>query len=91
MKKNVWRCERKRKWLRATTMIVITSVVSNYCMAQDGTAGINQVTTMVKGYFDSGANLMYAIGAILTLRMEWVLQMGRSGQNISDEVLDRLF
>ncbi len=33
--------------------------------AQDGGAGITQATTMVKGYFDAGVNLMYAIGAIL--------------------------
>jgi len=33
--------------------------------AQDGNAGINQATTMVKGYFDTGCNLMYAIGAVV--------------------------
>jgi hypothetical protein len=33
--------------------------------AQDGSAGITQATTMVKGYFDAGCNLMYAIGAVL--------------------------
>jgi len=33
--------------------------------AQDGASGINQATTMVKGYFDAGCNLMYAIGAVL--------------------------
>lgn len=33
--------------------------------AQDGSAGINQATTMVKGYFDAGCNLMYAIGAVV--------------------------
>ncbi|MEP6684226.1 MAG: DUF4134 domain-containing protein [Parafilimonas sp.] len=35
--------------------------------AQDGNEGIDQATTMVKSYFDSGTNLMYAIGAILGL------------------------
>jgi hypothetical protein len=34
-------------------------------LAQDGSAGINQATTMVKSYFDAGCNLMYAIGAVL--------------------------
>ena len=34
-------------------------------LAQDGNAGINQATTMVKGYFDTGCNLMYAIGAVV--------------------------
>ena len=33
--------------------------------AQDGNAGISQATTMVKGYFDTGCNLMYAIGAVV--------------------------
>lgn len=36
-------------------------------MAQDGNAGINQANTQVRSYFDSGTNLMYAIGAILGL------------------------
>ena len=35
--------------------------------AQDGNAGINQATSMVKSYFASGANLMYAVGAIVGL------------------------
>lgn len=35
--------------------------------AQDGSSGINQATQMVKGYFDTGCNLMYAIGAVLGL------------------------
>jgi hypothetical protein len=33
----------------------------------DGNAGIEEATDMVKSYFDSGANLMYAIGALLGL------------------------
>jgi len=36
-------------------------------MAQDGNEGINQATDMVKSYFDSGTNLMYAVGALLGL------------------------
>lgn len=35
--------------------------------AQDGNAGINQANTTVRGYFDAGTNLMYAVGAILGL------------------------
>jgi len=37
----------------------------NYCFGQDGNSGINSATTQVKGYFDSGCNLMYAIGAVV--------------------------
>ena len=33
----------------------------------DGNTGINQATTMVSGYFDTGVNLMYAVGGILGL------------------------
>jgi hypothetical protein len=35
--------------------------------SQDGNAGINQANTTVRSYFDSGVNLMYAVGAILGL------------------------
>jgi hypothetical protein len=47
--------------------------VAVYCMsyiysyAQDGNAGINEANTAVRGYFDTGTNLMYAIGAVLGL------------------------
>lgn len=46
---------------------------SVYCMtylhayAQDGNAGINEANMRVRSYFDTGTNLMYAIGAILGL------------------------
>jgi hypothetical protein len=35
--------------------------------AQDGSAGLTQATSMVKGYFDAGCTLMYAIGALVGL------------------------
>jgi hypothetical protein len=34
-------------------------------LAQDGNAGIQQATTMIQGYFDTGCTLMYAIGAVV--------------------------
>lgn len=36
-------------------------------MGQDGNAGINEANTKVRSYFDSGTNLMYAVGALLGL------------------------
>jgi hypothetical protein len=33
--------------------------------AQDGNAGILEATNKVKGYFDTGCDLMYAIGAVV--------------------------
>ena len=56
----------KKTW---QPLILILSLVS-LCIdsdGQDGNAGINQATSMVKSYFNSGANLMYAVGAILGL------------------------
>ncbi|WP_255563307.1 DUF4134 domain-containing protein [Mucilaginibacter sp. 21P] len=35
--------------------------------AQDGNAGITEATNQVKSYFDTGTNLMYAIGAVVGL------------------------
>ena len=35
--------------------------------AQDGNAGINEANTKVRSYFESGTNLMYAVGALLGL------------------------
>lgn len=52
---------------------IVTALVSflllnlQAAMAQDGNAGINQATSQVKSYFDTGTNLMYAIGAIVGL------------------------
>ena len=31
----------------------------------DGSQGLNQANTMVRGYYDTATNLMFAIGAIL--------------------------
>jgi hypothetical protein len=33
----------------------------------DGNAGINQANTMVRTYFDTGINLMYAVGGVVGL------------------------
>ena len=44
--------------------LLITTINS---FAQDGNAGIMEATTRVRSYFDTGTNLMYAIGAVLGL------------------------
>jgi hypothetical protein len=43
--------------------VLLLSALSSF--AQDGNAGIQQATTLVKGYFDTGCSLMYAIGAVV--------------------------
>ena len=57
--------EQKRTALTKTLMLLAGILTVNYCMAQDGNNGINSATTQVKSYFDSGCNLMYAIGAVV--------------------------
>ena len=52
---------------------VVKTVLAGVCLlletvplfAQDGNSGIQQATTMVQGYFNTGCNLMYAIGAVV--------------------------
>lgn len=62
------RCElkilKKCKQLVFTFFVLFHSVVVR---AQDGNAGINEANTQVRSYFDSGTNLMYAVGAIVGL------------------------
>ena len=53
-----------RAFLVATTVYVLTTI---YGYAQDGNAGINEANMKVRSYFDTGTDLMYAIGAVLGL------------------------
>lgn len=48
----------------ALVMYCLTYIYAN---AQDGNAGINEANMRVRSYFDTGTNLMYAIGAVLGL------------------------
>src|SRR5665213_455478 len=54
-----------KEWFKALVLFAVLLVTVTICFAQDGNAGINQATTQVKGYFDAGTNLMYAIGAVV--------------------------
>jgi hypothetical protein len=49
----------------ALTVYGLAMLVPSY--AQDGNAGINEATTQIRSYFDTGTQLMYAIGAVLGL------------------------
>jgi hypothetical protein len=60
------KCCSRRAW-HALLLTVESMLVSQLLLAQDGNAGINQATLTVKGYFDAGVSLMYAIGAVLGL------------------------
>jgi hypothetical protein len=56
--------EQKCFAMTKTLLFVCALLTFNYCFGQDGNSGIDQATSLVKGYFSSGCNLMYAIGAI---------------------------
>jgi hypothetical protein len=66
LKKNV--CMKKCKgFLRRSYLMLSFVLVSLLSKAQDGNTGINEANTKVRSYFDSGTNLMYAVGAIVGL------------------------
>lgn len=46
---------------------ILLSAIHLSALAQDGNAGINEANQKVRSYFDSGTNLMYAVGALLGL------------------------
>ncbi len=57
-----------RQHIRIAVLGVIVALINNLsAMAQDGNAGINEANQKVRSYFNSGTNLMYAVGALLGL------------------------
>jgi hypothetical protein len=73
--KNVWSflnlknvCMKKWKgFLQRFYLTLSIAAVTLVAKAQDGNTGINEANTKVRSYFDSGTNLMYAVGAIVGL------------------------
>jgi hypothetical protein len=57
---------RVKKWLAATTLILLT-VSRSRAQTADGNNGINQANTLIRSYFQTGTQLMYAIGAMVGL------------------------
>ena len=55
---------RGRAFMLALSVYCLSNMIA---YAQDGNAGINEAATQVKGYFDTGTQLMYAIGAVVGL------------------------
>src|SRR6476661_8954776 len=56
----------KGKKQQLILLMIMTGAFTTDLLAQtaDGNAGIQNATDQVKGYFDTGCNLMYAIGAV---------------------------
>ena len=55
-----------RPWT-ALALLLGLILVSFWASAQDGNAGILEANQKVRSYFDSGTQLMYAVGALLGL------------------------
>ena len=64
-----WRPGKWRKPGKFGVLLGVAMLVSAIAMAQtaDGNAGINQANTMVRSYFDTAVNLMYAVAGIMGL------------------------
>jgi hypothetical protein len=61
------RKNRKATYQRSTLLLLLILLACVPVFAQDGNAGINEATSLVTGYFDDGAKLVYAICAIVGL------------------------
>ena len=57
---------KKKQWVSTGTMLVLL-LFAGRVHAQDGNTGINEANAKVRSYFDSGTNLMYAVGALVGL------------------------
>lgn len=56
---------RRAKLCAVASIVLVANGLAAF--AQDGGAGITEANTKVRGYFAAGANLMYAVGAVLGL------------------------
>jgi hypothetical protein len=54
-------------WLLSVTLCVYNVLSGVVARAQDGEAGIRAAADQVSGYFDTGCDLVYAIGAVVGL------------------------
>jgi Domain of unknown function (DUF4134) len=57
---------RKRRTI-SVVQVLVAGAYSLHAQTADGNAGINQANTMVRSYYDTGVNLMYAVGALVAI------------------------
>ena len=68
MKNQLKRSSTSTKTFNALITSIILFLISfQQSYAQDGNAGITEATGRIRGYFDTGTDLMYAIGAVVGL------------------------
>ena len=60
-------CKNKKKVIAALSATLLLLQFQVKAQTANGNAGITEATNQVKSYFDTGCNLMYAIGAIVGL------------------------
>lgn len=63
--KKIWHKALGNYLLVCFAVLCANLLVTSLAFSQDGAAGINEATNKVKGYFDAGCKLMYAIGAVV--------------------------
>jgi hypothetical protein len=67
IKANPGNCFLSKKWMLRASVGCVLLLLTVCVIAQDGRAGIEEADRKVRGYFDVGCDLMYAVGAILGL------------------------
>ncbi len=63
-------CKKNGRFGKCAKLGTVASVLmmsSSFAFSQDGNAGLQQANTMVRGYFDNGTLLMYAVGAMIAI------------------------
>jgi len=68
------------------TITAIIFQVTAYAQTADGNTGLNQANTMVRGYFDTAVQLMYAISAIMGLVGAVRIAFRRNREDIGHEI-----
>lgn len=67
LRKAQWKMIAARGWLVCMAICAFNVLFAVSAIAQDGDAGIREATERVVSYFDTGCDLMYAIGAVVGL------------------------
>lgn len=52
---------------KKAALLVVGLTGCSLVHAQDGNQGINQANTLVRGYFDTGTQLLYGVGGVIAL------------------------
>jgi len=63
--KRIWKKAFRKFLLCALVVCCFNLLFCAIAKSQDGIQGINEASNKVRSYFDAGANLMYAIGAVI--------------------------